>query len=178
MCRTDDTTLAELASLQFGVRVDRAGSLLHDYHTAGGGTFRGGRYYVYGASDCVPSHRYYLQGASFVAALAGNDALVLRIAAALQVPRYALFLGRRSCAPSVPVFTAVVDGDVRTALGSAPLAENADEGPYRMVLESGDGNGDVRYDVPLSFAQIERRYGQRQVITEWVTAAAPIEVAS
>jgi hypothetical protein len=71
----------------------------------------------------------------------------------------------------------VAEGDLRDALTSAALTSRADEGPYRVVLESGDGDGDVRYDVPLSFAQLERRYGRRYVITEWVTRA-PAEVTS
>jgi CRISPR system Cascade subunit CasD len=167
MPRTDEVALSGLASLKMGVRVDRAGALLRDYHTAGGGTFRGGkRYFVHGTKDCVPSERYYLQDASFVAALAGDDTLVLRVATALESPRYTLFLGRRSCPPSVPVLVNVVEGTIRQALASAPLADHPDDGPYRVVLESGGGEGDVRDDVPLSFAQIERRYGRRYVTSE------------
>jgi len=178
MPRADDVTLAELASLRMGVRVDKAGSLLHDYHTAGGGGFRGEKkYYVHGTSQCVPSHRYYLQDASFVGALEGNDPLLCRIAQALQSPRYPLFLGRRSCPPSVPVFMDVVAGRVREALVGAPVAHNADDGLYRLVLESGVGEGDIRYDVPLSFAQIERRYGRRYVTTEWIVPT-PAEVTA
>ena len=175
MPRDNDTALAELVSLRMGVRVDTAGKLLHDYHTAGGGMFRGEEYYVHGTSDCVPTHRYYLQGASFVAALEGDDALVLRAAEALRSPRYAPFLGRRSCPPSVPLLIGVVEGSVREALEGAPLAREPDCGPYRLVLESPSGEGDARYDVPLSFAPVERRYGTRYVMTEWVAGPAPAE---
>lgn len=169
MPRDDDATLAALAALRMAVRVDRAGTLLHDYHTAGGGNFRESAHTVYGASDCVPSHRYYLQGASFVAALEGEDALVTRIVEALRSPRYALFLGRRSCPLSVPPLMGVTEGSAREALHMAPLAPDHDEGPFRLVVESHGGAGDARYDVPLSFAQVERRYGRRYVTTEWVT---------
>jgi CRISPR system Cascade subunit CasD len=175
MPRHDESGLAELVSLQMGVRVDRAGVLLHDYHTAGGGTFRGKDYYVQGTSHCVPTHRYYLQGASFVAALEGHDALVSRIALALRSPRYPPFLGRRSCPPAVPLLIGVVDGSGREALEKAALALEPDRGPYRLVLESPSGDGDERYDVPLSFAPIERRYGTRYVTTEWVAGPAPRE---
>lgn len=171
MPRDDDATLAALAALRMAVRVDRAGTLLHDYHTAGGGRFRGSSYTVYGTSDCVPSHRYYLQGASFVAALEGEDVLVAQIAEALLSPRYPLFLGRRSCPPSVLPLIGVAEGGAREALYVAPLALDHDEGPFRLVVESHGGEGDVRYDVPLSFAQIERRYGGRYITTEWVTVA-------
>lgn len=169
MPRDDDVALGKLASLRMGVRVDRAGTLLHDYHTAGGGRFRGLAYTVHGTKDCVPSHRYYLQDASFVAAFEGNDALIARIADALVSPRYPLYLGRRSCPPAMPPLMEIVDGDTREALHGAVLAMRHDEGPFRIILESHSGDGDARYDVPLSFAQAERRYGRRYVKTEWVT---------
>jgi hypothetical protein len=44
-----------------------------------------------------------------------------------------------------------------------------------LVLESPAGQGDVRYDVPLSFAQIERRHGTRYVTTEWIAGPASRE---
>jgi CRISPR system Cascade subunit CasD len=176
--RDDDTGLAELVSLRMGVRVDAAGTLLHDYHTAGGGMFRGEEYYVHGTSVCVPTHRYYLQGASFVAAFEGDDALVLRVGEALRSPRYAPFLGRRSCPPSVPLLIGVVEGGIRAALEGAPLALAPDRGPYRLVCESPSGDGDVRYDVPMSFGPIERRYGTRYVTTEWVRGPAAKEAVA
>ncbi len=170
MPRDDDATLASLSALVMGVRVDRAGALLHDYRTAGGGRFRGARYTVFGTSDCVPTHRYYLQDASFVVALEGSDGLVALTAEALRSPRFPLFLGRRSCPPSVPPLMGVVDGTAWDALRSAPAPRVRDNGPLRVILESRGGDGDVRYDVPLSFAQIDRRYGRRYVRTEWIAA--------
>lgn len=173
MPRDDDATLATLAALTMAVRVDRAGSLLHDYHTAGGGRFRGEKYTVFGTSDCVPTHRYYLQDAIFTAALEGDAALIARLAVALRAPRYPLFLGRRACPPSVSPLLAVVEGSARDAVRSAPLHVRCDPGALRLVVESHGGQGDARDDVPLSFAQSERRYGRRYVITEWHTPEAP-----
>jgi hypothetical protein len=71
----------------------------------------------------------------------------------------------------------VVERSVREALETAPLALTPDRGPYRVVLESPGGEGDVRYDVPLSFAPIERRYGTRYVTTEWVAGPAAEAIA-
>lgn len=174
MLRDDEEALATLAALQMSVRVDRAGVLLHDYHTAGGGVFRGEPYQVFGTgrSDAVPTHRYYLQHASFVAALEGDASLIRRLADALVSPRYPLFLGRRSCPPSVPLLMGVVSEARRAALAAAPLADEPDPPPYRLVIET-DGEGDSRYDVPLSFAAVERRYGRRYVATEWLEAPVP-----
>jgi hypothetical protein len=72
----------------------------------------------------------------------------------------------------VPPLLAVVEATARDAVRDAPLAERPDPGALRLVLESRGGEGDARYDVPLSFAQIERRYGRRYVVTEWFTPAA------
>ncbi|MGE3518253.1 MAG: type I-E CRISPR-associated protein Cas5/CasD [Vicinamibacterales bacterium] len=174
MQRDDEEGLATLAALRMAVRVDRAGILLHDYHTAGGGRFRGELYQVFGTGrgDAVPTHRYYLQHASFVAALEGDASLTGRLAGALASPRYPLFLGRRSCPPSVPPLIGVVSGDRLTALSVAPFAENPDPPPYRMIIEADGGEGDARYDVPLSFAASERRYGRRYVVTDWLQSLA------
>ncbi|MBL8602069.1 MAG: type I-E CRISPR-associated protein Cas5/CasD [Myxococcales bacterium] len=177
MPRDDDATLATLAALTMAVRVDRAGSLLRDYHTAGGGQFRGGKYSVFDTKDCVPTTRFYLQDAIFTAALEGEASLVARLADALHAPRYPLFLGRRACPPSAPPFLGVVEATARDAVRTACLHERRDPGALRLVIESNGAAGDPRYDVPLSFAQSERRYGRRYVITEWHTPESPREEA-
>ncbi len=183
MAREDGQTLGKLRSLSMSVRVDRSGTLLHDYHTAGGGHFRGRAYGVFDPDDhagntCVPSHRYYLQDASFVVALSGDAALVAGIGDALRSPRWALFLGRRACTPSVPPFMGLVDGDARQAVRFAGLAERVARGPLRVVAEvPADQGGEPRYDVPLSFAEGDRRYGVRYVVTEW-TEVPPAEGAA
>ncbi len=174
MARDDDATLARLSTFRMAVRIDRSGSVLHDYHTAGGGRFRGEKYVVFGAGDCVPTHRYYLQDASFVVALEGLPSLVAEVAAGLRSPRYPLFLGRRSCPPTVPPLIGSHEGTAMEAVRSAPMADRTDEGdgPLRAVIETTPGEGDVRYDVPLSFSQIERRYGRRYVQVEWIPRPA------
>ncbi len=178
MARDDEARLADLRELRLAVRVDRQGSLLHDYHTAGGGRFRGDRYLVFGAKDCVPSHRYYLQDASFVAALAGDALLVRSIGDALQSPRWPLFLGRRACVPSVPPFAGFGEGDAAAAVRDAPPAERIDPGPLRAVVEVEPAeDGEARYDVPLSFAEGNRRYGLRYVRTEWVEVTDEVKSA-
>ena len=175
MARDDAERLADLRALTLAVRVDRQGSLLHDYHTAGGGRFRRERYTVFGAKECVPSHRYYLQDASFLAALTGDEILVASIGAALQSPQWPLFLGRRACVPSVLPFAGVVDGDAEAAIRAAAPANRADDMPLRAVVEVGPAEGEPRYDVPLSFKEADRRYGVRYVRTMWIQSpVAPV----
>jgi CRISPR system Cascade subunit CasD len=174
MPTTDRETLAELALLAMAVRVDREGVLLKDYHTAGGGRFRGrDDYFVHGTGDCVPSTRFYLQDASFVVALAGEPALVNRVATALRFPWWPLYLGRRSCPPSEPVFMELADGGAPDAVRRAASGSRANAGPRRLVVEAPPGSdAEPRYDVPLSFDEGDRRYGMRYVRTEWVEMAA------
>jgi len=174
MPREDEDTLAELGALKMAVRIDRAGALLHDYHTAGGGRFRGEQYTVYGSSDCVPSHRYYLTDASFVVGLEGEDTLIDRIGAALLAPHWPLFLGRRSCVPTSRVWLGVSETNAATAVREAADPEPrdgaiaVDEGARRMVIETPKVAGaEIRYDVPRSFAPGSRLYGQRYVQTKW-----------
>lgn len=170
--RHDESALAGLATLKLAVRVDRPGSLLRDYHTAGGGVFRhlkDDKYRVFGTKGCVPSQRFLLQDASFVAALSGEDELIDRIGRALQAPRWPLFLGRRACPPSVPVFMGFANTDARSAVRGAPVCSRAEKGSLRVVVEAGPGEeGDARYDVPLSFREGARRYAVRYVKNEWL----------
>jgi CRISPR system Cascade subunit CasD len=177
MSRDDDARLSTLASLELVVRVDRPGSLLHDYQTAGGGRFRGSaRYLVYGASDCVPTHRYLLQDASFLAGLGGDESLIDEIATALQAPRWPLFLGRRACVPSDAIFAGVVAGSPREAVRTAPLSRRREAGRVRIVADVHAGEeGDTRIDVPMSFRDDARRYAYRSVITDWMDVSRDAE---
>lgn len=174
MPRDDDEQLATLRTLSMAARIDRPGSLLRDYHTAGGGRFRGSAdYFVFGATDCIPSERYYLQDASFLVALAGEDELVARAGAAVQSPHWPIFLGRRSCPPSVPPFVGIVDGEARVALRAASLVlpeGRPHEGRrLRLVVEVGpEQGGEPRYDNPLSFRTGAKKYGIRYVKTDWI----------
>jgi CRISPR system Cascade subunit CasD len=175
MERDDDEQLARLRALSMAVRVDRPGSLLRDYHTAGGGRFRGRTdYFVFGEKNCVPSDRYYLQGACFTVALAGEASLVEQVGAAVRSPRWPIFLGRRSCPPSTPPFLAIVDGDAHSAVAGAPLLAEGERWRQeprrlRLVVEAlPEDGGEPRYDEPLSFRAGNKRYGIRYVRTAWL----------
>ncbi len=172
MPRDDDTTLARLAALELAVRVDRPGRLLRDYHTSGGGTFRGRPHSVFGTKNPVPSHRHYLADASFLAALGGEEhELVEAIGKALQTPRWPLFLGRKACACAVPPFAGMREVDPREALRVEHRDESVDY-PLRMIRECRpeDDGAVPRQDVPLSFRLYERRHARRFVRDEWISS--------
>jgi CRISPR system Cascade subunit CasD len=131
-------------------------------------------------SKTALTERFYLADASFLAALGGEDtALVGEIADALQNPRWPLFLGRRSCAPSRPVYEGLCELEPEEALRTAPLAEpdrSRAGDRVRLVLEADPGSGRPRTDEPLSFDPYARRFALRYVRTDHVERDALPEV--
>lgn len=132
--------LDRYAPLAITVRADRPGTLLEDFHTAGGGlprhrsipTASGGRRPE--GTAVVATRRRYLADAVFTAALEGPADLIRDLAAALRAPRWQPYLGRRACMPAGPLLLRTADdpaGDLRTAV---PL-------PPRPVPPAGTGTG-------------------------------------
>jgi CRISPR system Cascade subunit CasD len=180
--RTDP--IDDLAALRFGVRVDRPGELLVDYHTVSGAshaptdparqrlpTAHGGRLKV-GASTKI-TYRHYLADAVFVAALEGDAGQVEAVGEAVRRPRRPLYLGRRSCPPTPPLLLAIChDADLCTALVEAePQGNSEHTSGMPMVLDDAEG-WDARPDHPVSFNPKERLYVARTVTR---TAVAPVD---
>ncbi len=152
---TDDELRALSESLQMGVRVDKPGVRLTDYHTIGGGyatpallTAEGKPKWSSGGPHTELSNRDYLADASFLVALQGEPALIDQLAAALADPVWVVFLGRKSCPPARPVFNGLGDyRDLEEALGEydwQPRREDVDG--RRAVIESApDADGATRH---------------------------------
>ena len=152
--RCDEKGLSELSDLRFGVRVDREGKLLKDFHMVR--QMKNDK-----LEDSHLTERYYLSDAVFLVALETDDERLLeKIAYALKNPVYPLFLGRRSCPPTLPVVLETVDEELEDALRKAePLAENKNK--YMRIVCDSDNGGSVVQDVPLSFLQLRRKHGYR-----------------
>ncbi|WP_437744054.1 type I-E CRISPR-associated protein Cas5/CasD [Sorangium sp. So ce1504] len=170
MPRDDDARLAELAAARMGVRVDREGGMLVDYHTAGAGRFDGKEHRVYGTSNPVITRRAYLSDASFLVALGyEDDALAAAIDGALESPRWPLFLGRRACPPSLAVRAGLVAAEPEAALRAAPWpSPAAPMERVRLVVECDPDKGHPRQDQPLSFRLHARHFARRFVCTTWI----------
>jgi CRISPR system Cascade subunit CasD len=182
-----DREIARLGrELHLGVREDRPGVVIRDYHTVVGGVLSAeGKVKINAATrepETVVSERYYLSDACFLAALAGPASLLDDIRAALQRPVWAPFLGRRSCPPSRPLwpvlpghpsageFASLADA---LSLEGVPWLEDrggiGDRGLLKAVVEispdeAGGGAGGLifpRHDVPVSFTR--RQFGTRYV---------------
>ena len=166
--RPRSADVSDLAALRFGVRVDRAGQLRTDYHTAqeGGGT--------------AVTRRHYLADAAFLAGLEGERALLEQILAALHNPCWPPFLGRKSFVPSRPLF---VEGGIREevlleALRGHPAIHSVSDTTARYVLELLPGEQtehalSPRSDQP-SGPYAQRRYASRQVMS-WTEPRPPLE---
>ncbi|MGH7176704.1 MAG: type I-E CRISPR-associated protein Cas5/CasD [Tepidisphaeraceae bacterium] len=111
VCREESPSeLKALVSLSMGVRVDRAGTLEWDYHTAGAkigirsadGKIK--KTASTGEYETLLSHRQYLFDASFLVALHGDGGTIRACARALDDPVWPVFLGRKCCVPAEPVF--------------------------------------------------------------------------
>lgn len=166
--RDDDAAIQSLHALRFGVRVDREGQqLLNDLHNAHTEQFW--------ATDDTKytyiTHRYYLADAIFLAGLESDDeALLQQIADALQHPAYPLFLGRRSCPPTLPLCLGIRQNTLEEALQGEPWLvthriQQDDNQRVRMQIEPKEitATDAVIQDKPISFSPMHRIHGYRPV---------------
>ncbi|MDO8586863.1 MAG: type I-E CRISPR-associated protein Cas5/CasD [Armatimonadota bacterium] len=185
-----------LSTLRMGVRVDRAGMRWWDYHTVGAkvgmldakGEIK--RTATTKEIETLITRREYLADASFLVALKGDSSLIREIATALASPKWLLYLGRKCCPPSAPMFTQPRDGeswtnptyqaDLRAALEDMPWyprhRDDRPDGPQPCLVEwqpqhIGDmapAQAEVWYDVPDSLDP--PHHAARFVTMDWVTA--------
>lgn len=162
MGRRRNEPIDDLNRLIFGVRIDRYGQLLRDYHTASS------------KKSSYVTHRYYLSDAVFLVGLEGDESLLERIHNAIKTPVFPLFLGRRSCPPEGQVTLGMRLGK---ALNEALREEEwlvsqwlrpTEEPQVRLPIVV-EGNGKTegaafQKDQPLSFDQRHRQFGYRTVM--------------
>lgn len=195
--RPREAPLDDLVRLRMGVRVDREGTMQTDYHTVGGWHRRADANYGvarFGGDrpSTVQSWRRYLADASFLVGLEAtspeDEQLLRRLDSALAQPVWPLYLGRKAFVPGEPIRLPEMQPlgpsfrpglSLEQALRSYPWPERQPgdrrdpSDRLRVVME--DPKGDqVRMDVPVSFAPLDRRYLPRTVRTaEWERPAAP-----
>lgn len=155
-------SVEDLCALRFGVRVDRDGALLRDFHTAK----------KKDEKDPYVTNRYYLSDAVFLAGLEGDHELLTVIEPALRFPVFPLFLGRRSCPPEGQVSLGIRNRTLLEALREEPWLvsdwakkREMPEVHLRIVTDAMEDDKCVYFqrDVPESFDQIHRRFGFRRV---------------
>jgi CRISPR system Cascade subunit CasD len=125
----DDESLRAISQgICMGVRCDKPGRRIADYHTVGGGydcpallTAEGKPKISSGRPHTELTWRHYLCDASFLVALQGASELIAQLAAAVRSPHWPIYLGRKACIPALPPFDGVADfSDLKTALTQWP----------------------------------------------------------
>lgn len=164
-----DPRLARLSrALRMGVRIDRPGMRMIDYHTTTG-VIRKATGQFLGTEDdpyTVESYRSYLVDAAFLVALEGPLDILKSCAHALQNPKWPIYLGRKCCIPCRPVFEALTDqyGSIEEAFSRHRwYRRRTDEKipeSLRCVIEDPQGDRRRRDEVTSVPGRI---YGERTV---------------
>lgn len=164
--RPRETPPDDLASLRMGVRIDRPGRLLEDYHTISDTVSMSGNT----LKNPVVTRRFYLADAAFLVGLEGDKPFLDALHLALECPVWPFFLGRKSCVPSRRVPAGVVDRPLEDALRETGwigrIREELLRPPARLtyVIEAAPSpERETRLDLPLSFVSLSRRFGARSV---------------
>ena len=179
--RSRTADLNDLTRLRFGVRADRPGELLRDFHTVSSLFDERGRFdpahgrlptasgsYRSVATSTQVTERFYLSDACFVAGVEGDEGLLNELDRALARPVFAPYLGRRSCPPDGPLRLGIYAGTLLDVLGSLAWqgGARAEREPAtvrcEVVIEDVDGDREV-VDEVRSFDPVRRSYGRRRV---------------
>lgn len=162
--RGDPQIAAMSDAITLGVRVDRPGVQMNDFHTVQGNPLLNASGKPRSSGNTLISHRQYLQDASFLGVIKISDPWRERMVQALNAPKWCIYLGRKSCIPSRPVFDGVYTEyqDLLDAMKRYPAARGA-RYPLHYECET-EQSGTVSYartDVVVSSS--ERQFARRYV---------------
>lgn len=160
---------------------DRYLSVMEDFHMVGSGydgTDRWEKFFIPRKADgtkatngCGPkiTRREYLQDAKFAVFIEVPDSRAEEIQEAIKNPTWDLYLGRKCCAPSAPIFVGIYDDSKQAALNfNQFLKSRHSQGQelkiYFKVTESDEMDEDsiLLQDVPVKFGK-EKVYKNRFV---------------
>lgn len=136
---------------------------LEDFHTVQNTKTAEGKF-----KDCHITHRQYLTDASFGVLLEGNTVHLAEIGFGLGNPKWGVWLGRKSCIPTSPVFIGLEQNRecaLNLILGGADLELFTRQ---EEVDNFGDGF-DSLPDSPVSFATERRQFLPRRIRTLYGT---------
>lgn len=162
--RTD--SLDDLQTLSFGVRKDQPGTVIRDFHTA----------HTYNGTSMPLSNRHYLADAVYLAGFEGDESFLEKLDEALRHPVFPLYLGRRSCPPTLPLSLGLRHTSLLETLTEEPWQasqwfrqrQNEEFQPEILIDAELIAPDERKYsyttsDVPISFDSRRRDYGSREV---------------
>ena len=132
---------------------------IEDFHTVENTKTASGKI----SPHAVMTYRQYLCDADFMVLLQISEEAASKLAKDLADPQWGVWLGRKNCIPSTPVFAGVfntVDDVSDSLLGGKTL----DTFTYQQEVLSFSEGSDTLMDVPLDYAIDNRERGQRRVV--------------
>lgn len=156
--------LTELAqNIAVAVRADRPGEKFVDFQTVQGDPLLAATGKPKTTGNTILSPHAYLQDACFTVFLETSESWHKRIVAALENPKWCMYLGRKNCVPSRPVLEckAVDYPALEAALREYPAAERA---VFPMVYEMERSDGTAASLLrPDDLVGANRQFGLRRV---------------
>lgn len=165
--------LVELAqSITVAVRADRPGVKFVDFQTVQGDPLVAATGKPKTTGNTILSPHAYLQDACFTVFIDTTAEWRERITAALENPRWCMYLGRKNCVPSRPVLAQRAEyADMMEALREYPAAERAAEAmTYECEIPGSTAASLLRAD---DLVGANRSFGLRRV---WRGTVEPKEV--
>ena len=172
--REEEERLEKIKSLHVAIRVDQIGHIDKDYQIAA-------KYKANGDFDRnYVTSRYYLEDATFLVGVEGEDQVISDVYNALSNPYFQLFLGRRSCPINYDFLVGIYDGYAINQLHQHPWkASEWYQKRFRQKSVRLDIYADMaclpemrdkvlRRDNPVSFSQLGRRHNLRFEVHERV----------
>lgn len=153
-------SIDDLRALRLGIRVDDEGEILRDFQTVRGAIGANNR-----KIHNVVRNKFYLQDAMFLVGLEGERSLLEAIKSALKRPARPLFLGRKSCPPSSPIYLpkGLINKALEKALASYPWLRTGIFYPNHSIPENvhvtyviEDNTGTPVMDNPKDFMSHQR----------------------
>lgn len=128
-----------------------------DFHTV-----QGTRKATGGTKDCHITRRHYLHDGNFYVFLSGEQSVLHKAGVALQNPVWGLWLGRKDCIPSAPVFAGLF-ADEATALAQT-LDSALEAFTHEREVECFEDGTDSLLDQAGSFLSSQRSFAPRRVL--------------
>lgn len=131
---------------------------LQDYHTVQNTKTAEGK-----KKDCHITHRQYLQDAVFWVLFSGSKTILERCALALKNPVWGLWLGRKACIPSRPVYGGFFENESKAlhSILDKPLASYT----HVREVQTFESGIDSVTDNALSYLSTKRIFSSRRIKT-------------